>query len=133
MCLEAVSKPGTSAPRLIRLAGECPVAMESERLTSAQVKAVYAKPRPMQHYIAQLKLRMEVCQFPADDPMMVGVERVHQAMMDLTRFVHGLANGETVSEAGSEAATISEDKGQLPAWRANYGKYPEDQSDSAPD
>src|SRR4051794_11851119 len=94
--------------------------MESDRLAGAQVKAIYFKLRPMQNYVAQLKLRMEVCQFPPEDPLMVGVERVHQAMMDLTRFVHGLAYRDGDTMVQSRDKTVTEPKAELPAWRASY-------------
>jgi hypothetical protein len=67
--------------------------MEASDLTATQVSELYAKVRPMFHYLAKLQKRMEERQFYADDRLYLEVKTARHAMQLLAKDLHRLACG----------------------------------------
>ena len=67
--------------------------MDSKLLTGAQVTAVYDRVDWMHRYLVNLHRRMEICNFPSDDPLLIHVVEVLQGVQELNHYLHGLAHG----------------------------------------
>ena len=62
--------------------------MNSDELTAEQAKVIGTALFPGHNYIARLIKAMEKAGFPHDDPLYLKVEKVRDAMHDLSVFVH---------------------------------------------
>jgi hypothetical protein len=104
--------------------------MDSETLTEAHAKALYARLDAMHAYIVNLQRRMEICKFPTADPLMVKVVEAKQAMQELIQCLHELAYGEPAGDATTAVPPPVTTPDTKPEWMSHMGKYPENAPDT---